>query len=104
MVSTTLPTSCFTLVSRPLPSLERRKYLDTTTFVANIDQAEGTSTSGCSNMMSPFSLVMTDFLFSHLICSNVCSAGLVNIRFKYSCLCSLILLGVNGSALSGVNV
>src|SRR5215510_12747884 len=66
MVSTTLPTSCLTLLSRPLPSLERRKYFETTTFVANIDQVLGTSTSGCSKMTSPFSLVITAFRFSHL--------------------------------------
>ena len=57
--------SCRTLFSRPLPSVDRLKYLDTTTLVASMDQLSGTSTSDCSKITSPFSLVMLALRFSH---------------------------------------
>src|SRR5690242_14773172 len=58
MVSTTRPTSCFTLCSRLGWPTAPRKYFDTTTLVASWDQPEGTSTSFCSKITLPLSLEM----------------------------------------------
>src|SRR5262245_6787436 len=94
MASTTRPTNCLTLVSRPLPSEERRKYFDTTTLVAIIDHDTGTSTSGCSKITSPFSFEMDALRFSHLTWSKGWTPGFVKTLLKCkslsSCCCSLI--------------
>jgi hypothetical protein len=64
-VPATRSISCRTLCSRSgVPSVPR-KYFWATTFVASWDQDFGTSTLRCSNVTSPFSLVITASRSSH---------------------------------------
>ncbi len=73
-----------TLVSRPSVPSWPRKYLLTTTLVASWDQVFGISTSFCSKMTSPFSLLIAASRSSHSTASYGWTSGAVNTRSKFN--------------------
>src|SRR5262245_59450352 len=79
MVVATRPTSCRTLVSRSGVPFFPWKYLEATIFVAVMDQFLGVSTSFCSKITSPDSLVIAAVRYSH----SIASYGEIPSRVKY---------------------
>src|SRR5215831_12193989 len=79
MVVATRPINWRTLDSRSGVPFLPWKYLEATMFVAVMDQAFGTSTSFCSKMTSPDSLVMAAVRYSH----STVSYGEMPSRVKY---------------------
>ena len=84
MRPTTRPISCFTLRSRSGVPTWPRKYFETTTLVASCDQLFGTSTSVCSNTISPRSLLIFAERSSHSTASKGSSPGRVKQRATLS--------------------
>ena len=80
MRPTTRPISCLTLRSRSGVPTWPRKYFDTTTLVASCDQLFGISTSVCSKIASPLSLLILAERSSHSTASNGSAPARVKCR------------------------
>ncbi len=77
IVLTTRPIIWRTLFSRSGLPRAPRKYLETTTLVANCDHAVGISTSRCSKTVLPFSSWMTALRVLHSTSSKGSTPGVV---------------------------